>query len=143
MPLILQENYKPDGWLGIIMGARMFVNFTKYSFDECIKRLQHEISEAGFGDIKKVNENHKKSIESAAKSIEAWKLSDTQSWLNRTNMNENIKATLKDFDGKMLHNLNSIRLAAPDYFFNAISKNNTIDLFSVVKFNEEFKSLFE
>ena len=43
VPLIMQENYKPDGWLGIILGAKIFVNFTKYSFEESMRRLGAEI----------------------------------------------------------------------------------------------------
>lgn len=45
VPLVMQEGYgNVDGWLGLIMGARIFVDFTKYDYDECIRvRVLHII----------------------------------------------------------------------------------------------------
>jgi hypothetical protein len=43
IPLIMQKDYKPDGWLGIILGSKIFVNFTRYEFSECMRRLKLEI----------------------------------------------------------------------------------------------------
>jgi hypothetical protein len=39
----MQKDYKPDGWLGIILGSKIFVNFTRYEFNECIRRLKVEL----------------------------------------------------------------------------------------------------
>ncbi len=44
IPLIMQKGYESvSGWLGIIMGDKIFVNFMKYSFEECIRRLKNEV----------------------------------------------------------------------------------------------------
>ena len=44
IPLIMQKGYENvQGWLGIIMGDKIFVNFTKYGFDECMRRLRKEL----------------------------------------------------------------------------------------------------
>ena len=43
IPLIMQERYKPDGWLGMILGSKIFVDFTKYDMEESMRRLRHEI----------------------------------------------------------------------------------------------------
>lgn len=39
----MQKNYVPDGWLGLILGAKIFINFSKYEFDECMRKLRNEI----------------------------------------------------------------------------------------------------
>lgn len=39
----MQKNYVPDGWLGIILGAKIFINFSKYDFDECMRKLRMEL----------------------------------------------------------------------------------------------------
>jgi hypothetical protein len=39
----MQKNYVPDGWLGIILGSKIFVNFSKYPFEECMRRLKFEL----------------------------------------------------------------------------------------------------
>jgi hypothetical protein len=44
LPLIMQKNYEPDGWLGIILGSKIYVNFTRYPFDDCMRRLKSELS---------------------------------------------------------------------------------------------------
>ena len=146
VPLILQDNYKPDGWLGIILGAKIFVNFTKYSFEECSKRLQSEILKLTTDNKKTFEKVTMKPMSTAptkSNLVENWSTIEVQDWLNQIDINQDIKAIFKNFNGKMLSNLNSIRLSAPDYFYDAVSKNNTIDLFSVVKFNEEYLNLFQ
>jgi hypothetical protein len=54
VPLIMQKSYKPTGWLGIILGVRIFVDFTKYDHAECVKRLLKELN-AVFGSRKETN----------------------------------------------------------------------------------------
>jgi small nuclear ribonucleoprotein (snRNP)-like protein len=146
VPLILQENYKPDGWLGLILGAKMFVNFKKYSFEECSKRLQSELSKLSLSSdesFKKISVQQTSAVPNKIQAVDNWSVADVQNWLVKNNTNEKIRGVLENFDGQMLSDLNSIRLTAPDYFYDAISKNNTIDLFAVVKFNREFKALFQ
>ena len=43
IPLILQKSYRPDGWLGFILGSKIYIDYTKYSFEECSSRLQKEL----------------------------------------------------------------------------------------------------
>ena len=40
----MQKDYVPDGWLGIILGSKIFIHYMKYSFEECTKRLLAEIT---------------------------------------------------------------------------------------------------
>ena len=40
IPLMMEENYKPDGWLGILLGTRLWTDFTNQTlFDEKMKEL--------------------------------------------------------------------------------------------------------
>lgn len=127
----------------------MFVNFMKYSFNECMKRLQNELVKLNNNNVNDTQVNKSvaitvKSSINKTQSIENWSENEVQDWLSKNNLiNPDIKNILINFNGKMLSNLNSIRLTAPDYYFTAISKNNTIDLFSVVNFNQEFSNLFK
>lgn len=41
----MERGYQPDGWLGILLGAKYFHEFTdKYPFETKIERLVQEIS---------------------------------------------------------------------------------------------------
>lgn len=43
IPLVMKVNYKPDGWLGIIVTGRMRIDFPKYGFDDAYNKLMVEI----------------------------------------------------------------------------------------------------
>lgn len=43
IPLLLQSKYKPTGWLGLLMGASLYIDFTKNDFIENYARLKSEI----------------------------------------------------------------------------------------------------
>ena len=44
VPLMLQRGYKPDGWLGFILGAKLFFDFSgKYSFQDKFNDLFKEL----------------------------------------------------------------------------------------------------
>ena len=39
----MQSGYKPSGWLGIINGAKLHIDFSQLSFDEAFNLLVREI----------------------------------------------------------------------------------------------------
>ena len=44
LPLIMQDNYENvSGWMNIILGDRILINFQKYEQDECFQQIKHEI----------------------------------------------------------------------------------------------------
>jgi hypothetical protein len=43
IPMVMQANYKADGWLGIIIGSTVYIDFTKSSFYAAFSRLVREI----------------------------------------------------------------------------------------------------
>jgi hypothetical protein len=44
IPLIVKANYRPDGWLGMIVTGKMYVNFEKLGFDLAYEKLTNEIN---------------------------------------------------------------------------------------------------
>ena len=40
IPLILQRDYQLDGWLGLVLEQKIFLNFMKYNFQEAMRRLK-------------------------------------------------------------------------------------------------------
>ncbi|CAF3160052.1 unnamed protein product [Rotaria sp. Silwood2] len=43
IPLLLQSNYKPTGWLGLLMGTSLYIDFTKNEFAQNYLKLKSEI----------------------------------------------------------------------------------------------------
>ena len=44
LPLIVVEGYKPDGWLGFMIGSRIYVDYGRFDFDTACGKLMNEIS---------------------------------------------------------------------------------------------------
>ncbi|CAF0818295.1 unnamed protein product [Rotaria sordida] len=60
VPIMLESNYKPDGWLGIIVSGKIYVNFAKVEFKSAYEKLKNEI----------IEQRQKYLRKSSAKSIE-------------------------------------------------------------------------
>jgi hypothetical protein len=43
IPLIVEKDYKPNGWLGALIGLRMYIDFNKFHFDVAYQNLITEI----------------------------------------------------------------------------------------------------
>ena len=45
---MLETNYRPDGWLGFVVGAKFWVDFAgKMPFNDAVNRLTKEIGDRG------------------------------------------------------------------------------------------------
>lgn len=48
IPLMMQKKYRPDGWLGIILGAKLYFDFSgKYPFEKSFTGLLKELRGRG------------------------------------------------------------------------------------------------
>lgn len=44
IPLVLRQGYKPDGWLGLMIGSRIYIDFGRHDFDTACEKLITEIN---------------------------------------------------------------------------------------------------
>ena len=44
LPLVMRQGYKPDGWLGFMMGSRIYVDFGRFDFETACEKLMNEIT---------------------------------------------------------------------------------------------------
>jgi hypothetical protein len=45
LPLIARPGYRADGWLGFMIGSRIYVDFGFFEFDVACGKLMHEITQ--------------------------------------------------------------------------------------------------
>ena len=51
IPLTLERNYKPDGWLGMLAGSKVWLDFTDQTkFDGHIQLLLRQLADRGKAD---------------------------------------------------------------------------------------------
>ena len=43
VPCKMKKDYTADGWLGFILGSRVYIDFGKYEFEKAIELLDNEI----------------------------------------------------------------------------------------------------
>lgn len=43
IPMLMQTGYRPQGWLGIINGAKLHIDFSQLPFDQACQLLVREI----------------------------------------------------------------------------------------------------
>jgi hypothetical protein len=54
VPILLQEHYKPDGWLLFLIGQLLYVNFTKHEFIQAMEMLMKEVQALNIGKTDKI-----------------------------------------------------------------------------------------
>ena len=40
---MMQRRYRPDGWLGMLLGARLYIDFAKHDFETAYAMLMKEL----------------------------------------------------------------------------------------------------
>jgi hypothetical protein len=54
VPVLLQEHYKPDGWLLFLIGQLLYVNFVKYEFSQAMGMLIKEVQALNIDKMDKI-----------------------------------------------------------------------------------------
>ena len=47
VPLLVQRKYRADGWLGMLVGAKLYTDFSKHAFDRAYAMLIKELKGRG------------------------------------------------------------------------------------------------
>jgi len=55
IPIIIESNYKPDGWLGIIVSGKIYVDFANVEFKLAYHILKNEINEQRHQNLSQVS----------------------------------------------------------------------------------------
>ena len=156
IPLIMQQGYEnPKGWLGFIMGTKIYVNFIKYNFEECIKRLKHEIDSIkrnsklleSLSEIKsEINsiEIENKFLEVAkSDSIEDWSEEKVKEWFIQNNLSLLIFENFKPCNGKILKQLYETKVAAPEIYFKTFKNIENFEFKNIMPFGVCLDDLFK
>lgn len=84
----MQNDFTADGWLGLIIGGKLYVDFAQMSFEQAFHQLIREVEtiRSTFNDEKLVNRNPT-TIESMSLHsfpfVQQWNNDDVMEWLRR------------------------------------------------------------
>ncbi|XP_077993207.1 uncharacterized protein LOC144447176 [Glandiceps talaboti] len=133
VPLMVEDRYKPSGWLGAIVGTKFYVNFAKKTtaFGTCMKQLVRELGDRGkIGMQPKEGEIVKEAIaavtapsvgharpSTAAHPANRWSAAEVKDWLKDNGIEYKTKQTIT---GEDLVFLMKLRDEAPEFFYNYV-----------------------
>ena len=145
IPLIMQSGYETvQGWLGIIMGDKIYINFIEFDFDECIEKIKHEIEISNFKSKTNQEENvlvptnnkTKKSSE-----VEKWSETQVQNWFIENKINMKIYEHFSPINGELLVQIYDMKNSAPEFYYQTLKEMNN-DLRSITLFSMFINKLF-
>lgn len=164
IPLIMQQGYQNvTGWLGIIIGDKIFVDFVKYDFSEAMERLVKQIKlntqvaikaepnqmtnsmqleSQALKETVTQNENTKYK-EISSNNPKCWSIEQVREWFEKNCINKQIIEALNEVDGSVLFQLYEFKKHMPEYFYKSLTKDNLIDPISISKFCSLLLKLFE
>ncbi|CAF1116538.1 unnamed protein product [Rotaria sordida] len=118
VPVLLQEHYKPDGWLLFLIGQSLYVDFTKHEFPIAIEMLIKEIKALHMQDLHNIEVQSNQSAllalppsvprlqplsgaELRPENVQNWTTAQVGDWLKDNNLLE-LAQLLSDVDGQTL-----------------------------------------
>ena len=141
------------------MGDKIFINFMKYEYDECIRRLKNEL-DSGLKKVKAVDNHAQKSHVNPDFSanlkdssslnhqkndylIEEWTDIQVKNWFNENNLNLAIYNYLKPESGSILKQIYQMKSNATEFYYQLMSKIDLVKIHEVLKFSSCLDKLFE
>ena len=152
IPLMVQRNYKPDGWLGMIVGTKLWIDFkSKHVIDSGIQKLVKELGSRG-KDVENVDMTDAPLIQrtdtevlTASRPISEvsnWTNRDVQQWLKEIGLEDVCTSASSQLDGQALIDLQELREECPEYFYKCLEQSmNLTDVFHLLKFRKELSKL--
>ena len=154
IPLMMQRNYKADGWLGILVGSKLWIDFqNKQVINSGVAKLIKELRGRGKdldttdGPKEVVIRPSEASVVTApppqsVTNVSSWTNQDVQKWLTEIGLQQVCKKNISKLNGQTLIDLQELRGECPDYFYKCLEHTlNLKDMFQLFKFRKELDKL--
>ncbi|KAL9979087.1 hypothetical protein ACROYT_G016691 [Oculina patagonica] len=145
VPLMMESNYRADGWLGMILGSKLWIDFSSgQNTSDSIEKLKKELGARGKGEsaVKKASKDTVDAAPSGKKvDVSKWTVDDVTKWMEKIGLGESYKGKQK-LTGKKLQQLAKMRNESADFFYATIKEDlgfsNRLD---VMTFADELQGL--
>ncbi|XP_071141109.1 uncharacterized protein [Mytilus edulis] len=154
VPLMLQKQYRPDGWLGAILGAKLYFDFSgKYPFEKPWNGLMKELK--GMGKLGESMEKRADSTDAliassssttttyaAPSSSRLLKMNndDVSEWLCSVKL-DGCVPYFAQFNGKLLDQLKKMKEEAPEFYYQCLERSLKMNLVEILTFTDALQQL--
>ena len=154
IPLMMQRNYKADGWLGMLVGTKLWIGFqSKQVVDSGVGKLIKELG--GRGKDLDTTDGPKEALirpseasvvkeppPQSVTNVSSWTNQDVKKWLTEIGLEQVCKEDNPEFNGQTLIDLQELRGECPEYFYKCLEHTlNSKNTFHLLKFRRELYKL--
>ena len=92
----------------------------------------------------KTANNHPQVTETQNKQdlVKKWRAEEVKNWFNENKFHEKIFREMDPCDGDLLYQMHVLQIEAPEFFYQSITKDKSVDLKSALIFSKKLKELF-
>ena len=147
IPLMMERNYKGDGWLGIIVTGKMWFDFqSKHALEQSVTKVIKELGGRG-KDVDVTDGPYEPVVQAVQADIVAtspsspgestWTNEEVKQWFKEIGLEKVYKEDISEVNGQTLIDLQQVRSECPEYFYRCLEKNlnlsNMVDVFTFRK----------
>ena len=155
IPLMMQRNYTADGWLGMLVGTKLWIGFqSKQVITSGVGKLIKELGGRGKdldttdGPGEAVIRPSEASLVTAppphksVTNVSGWTNQDVNKWLKEIGLEQVCKEDISEFNGQTLIDLQEFRGECPEHFYKCLEHTlNLENMFHLLKFRKELDKL--
>ena len=147
IPLMMQRNYKPDGWLGMLLGTKFWIDFhSKHIVKTGVTKLIKELG--GRGKDVDVTDGPSEPVVQAVQAdivatlpsslgVSTWTNEEVKQWFKEIGLEKVCKEDISRMNGQSLTDLQKLREECPEYFYRCLERDlnltNMVDIFTFTK----------
>ena len=152
IPLMMQRNYKPDGWLGMLVGTKFWIDFhSKHVVKPGVTKLIKELG--GRGKDVDVTDGPSEPVVQAVQAdivatfasslgVSTWTNEEVKQWFKEIGLEKVCKKDISEMNGQSLTGLQQLREECPEYFYRCLERDlNLKNILDILKFTKELRKL--
>ena len=151
IPLMMQRKYRGDGWLGMLVGTKLWFDFqSKHVLEQGVTKLIRELGGRGKGlDVTDgPSEPALRAVQAdvlvapSSPGVSTWTNKDVKQWFKEIGLEKVCEKDISEMNGQTLIDLQELRGECPDYFYKCIERTLKLtDMFDLLKFRKELSKL--
>ena len=152
IPLMMQRNYKADGWLGMLVGTKLWIDFqSKQVIEAGVGKLIKELG--GRGRDVDMTDGPSEPVVGAVQAdvvtlppsnpaVSGWTNKEVKQWLKEIRLEKVCNEEILEMNGQTLIDLQQLRRECPDYFYICLQQDLKLrNMFDIFKFRMELSKL--
>ena len=153
IPLMMQCKYRGDGWLGMLVGTKLWFDFnSQQSIEPSVTKLIKELGGRG-KDVDNTDEpsvtpvapeGQSDDVDTAPSSpgVSTWTNEEVKLWFKEIGLEKVYKKDISEMDGQTLIDLQQLRSECPEYFYRCLERDLSLtNMLDIFKFTKELRKL--